>query len=170
MENRWSEQRLDELLAQPSEALVADIKRIRGDITILGAGGKMGPSLCLLLCNGIKKAGIKKKVTAVSRFSDPIAVKLLRDNGVELISCDLLDVERLYKLPEAENVIYMAGRKFGTNGEEWRTWAMNATLPAFVADKYKKSDIVVFSSGNVYPLTPVAGGGCTEKDAPAPIG
>jgi len=167
---QWTEQKLDELLTKPSAALIADIKKIKGDITVLGAGGKMGPSLCILISNAIKEAGIKKRVTAVSRFSDPLAVKLLKNNNVEIIARDLLDIKKLYRLPETENVIYMAGRKFGTAGEEWRTWAMNATLPAFIADKYKKSNIVVFSSGNIYPLVPVIGGGCTEKDAPGPIG
>ena len=166
----WTEQKLDEMLATPSSALIGDIKKIKGDITVLGAGGKMGPSLCMLVKNAAEKAGVKKKIMAISRFSDPIATKLLQDNGVTLISCDLLDTEKLRKLPEAENVIYMAGRKFGTAGEEWRTWAMNSTLPAFVAEKHKKSNIVVFSSGNVYPVAPLTNGGCTEKDAPAPIG
>jgi len=169
---QWTEQKLDALLAEPSETLISDIKKIQGDITVLGAGGKMGPTLCLLIKNAIHKAGINKRVTAISRFNggDPAAEKLLNDNGIETISCDLLDTEKLYKLPDAPNVIFMAGRKFGTMGQEWRTWAINATLPAFVADKYKKSNIVVFSSGNIYPIVPITSGGCTEKDAPGPIG
>lgn len=137
---------------------------------VLGAGGKMGPTLCVLCKNAIKKAGIKKRVIAVSRFSDPIATELLKSQGVEIIPCDLLDKEKLYALPEAENIIYMAGRKFGTDGEEWKTWAMNATLPAFVADKFKKSNIVVFSSGNIYPIVPLSSGGCRETDPIGPVG
>jgi nucleoside-diphosphate-sugar epimerase len=137
---------------------------------ILGAGGKMGPTLAILAKNAIKKAGVDKKVIAVSRFSDPIAYKYLEDNGVEIISCDLLDVEALNALPEVENVIYMAGRKFGTDGQEYLTWAMNSTLPAFVAYKFRKSNIVVFSSGNIYPIVPLSKGGCTEDDRVAPIG
>ena len=166
----WTEEKLYSMLTTPSEALIEDIKKIKGDITVLGAGGKMGPTLCLLIKNAIDKAGIIKHVIAVSRFSDSDVVSLLKANGVEMKSVDLLDIPELYKLPETENVIYMAGRKFGTDGEEWKTWAMNSTLPAFVADKYKKSDIVVFSSGNIYPITPITTAGCTENDKVGPIG
>ena len=166
----WTEEKLNELLATPSDKLVEDIAKIKGDIMVLGAGGKMGPTLCILAKNAIKKAGIEKRVIAVSRFSDPIALELLHSNGVETISADLLDHDSLEALPEVENVIYMAGRKFGTDGQEWKTWAMNATLPAFVAEKFKNSTIVVFSSGNLYPIIPLSDGGCTEADRPGPIG
>ncbi len=148
----WTEEKLNELLTAPSDALIEDIKKIKGDIMILGAGGKMGPTLCVLAKNAIKAAGIEKRVIAVSRGSDKIATKLMEDNGIEVVAMDLLDRDKLYSLPEVENVIYMAGRKFGTDGNEWQTWAMNSTLPAFVADKFKKSNIVVFSSGNIYPI------------------
>ncbi|MEG1753028.1 MAG: NAD-dependent epimerase/dehydratase family protein [Christensenella sp.] len=166
----WTEEKLNDLLTKPSTALIEDIKLIKGDIMILGAGGKMGPTLCLLAKKAIEKAGVDKRVIAVSRFTDAIATKLLTDNGIETIPCDLLDVDALRALPFAENVIYMAGRKFGTDGKEWETWAMNSTLPAFVADKFKKSNIVVFSSGNIYPLVPLASGGCTEAEKAGPIG
>ena len=166
----WTEEKLNEMLTAPSDKLVADIAKIKGDIMVLGAGGKMGPTLCLLAANAIKKAGIEKKVIAVSRFSDPIALKLLHDNGIVTISADLLDNDALNALPEVENVIYMAGRKFGTDGQEYLTWAMNSTLPAFVANKFKKSNIVVFSSGNIYPIVPLSSGGCTEDDRVSPIG
>lgn len=166
----WTEEKLDGLLTTPSEALIADMKQIRGDIMVLGAGGKMGPTLCLLAKKAIERAGIRKRVIAVSRFSDPIATGLLKDNGVETISCDLLETDQLRALPEAENIIHMAGKKFGTDGNEWQTWAMNSTLPAFVAEKFKASNIVVFSSGNIYPIVPIASGGCTEKDPVGPIG
>lgn len=166
----WTEEKLNELLTTPSDALVEDMKKIKGDIMILGAGGKMGPTLCVLAKNAFQKAGIDKRVIGVSRGSDPIATKLMKDNGIEVIAMNLLDKEKLYSLPEVENVIYMAGLKFGTNGNEWKTWAMNATLPAFVADKFKKSNIVVFSSGNIYPIVPLSSGGCTELDKPIPTG
>ncbi len=166
----WTEEKLNEMLTTPSEKLVEDVKKIKGDIMVLGAGGKMGPTLCLLAKNAIKKAGIEKRVIAVSRFSDPIALKLLHDNDIETISADLLDHDALESLPEVENVIYMAGRKFGTDGLEYLTWAMNSTLPAFVAYKFRKSNIVVFSSGNIYPIVPLASGGCTEDDRVGPIG
>lgn len=166
----WTEEKLDDLLSSPSKALVEDIKKIDGDIMVLGAGGKMGPTLCVLAKNAVKEAGIKKRVIAVSRFTDSFASELLKKQGVETISCDLLDINQLNALPEVENVIYMAGRKFGTNGEEWKTWSMNSTLPAFVAEKFKKSKIVVFSSGNIYPIVPLSSGGCSEEDAVGPIG
>ena len=167
----WTEEKLNELLTTPSDKLVEDIAKIKGDIMVLGAGGKMGPTLCLLAKNAIKKAGIEKRVIAVSRFSDQIALDLLHSNGIETISADLLDHDSLNALPEVENVIFMAGRKFGTDGgTEYLTWAMNSTLPAFVAYKFRKSNIVVFSSGNIYPIIPLAQGGCTEDDKVVPNG
>lgn len=166
----WTEEKLNEMLTTPSAKLIEDVKKIEGDIMVLGAGGKMGPTLCVLAKNAVKAAGIKKRVIAVSRFSDPIALELLHSNGVETISADLLDKESLDALPEVENIIYMAGRKFGTDGQEYLTWAMNSTLPAFVAYKFRKSNIVVFSSGNIYPIVPLSKGGCTEDDRVAPIG
>lgn len=166
----WTEEKLDTLLTTPSDALVEDVKKIKGDIMVLGAGGKMGPTLCILAKNAVEKAGVQKRVIAVSRFTDPIATELLHKNNVETISCDLLNTEQLRALPETENIIYMAGRKFGTDGSEWKTWAMNATLPAFVAEKFQKSNIVVFSSGNIYPIVPLSGGGCSEEDKVGPIG
>jgi len=166
----WTEEKLNDLLTKPSKALVEDMKKIKGDIMVLGAGGKMGPTLCVLAQNAVKEAGVDKKIYAVSRGSDPIATELMKSNGIEVIAMDLLDTEKLYALPDVENVIYMAGRKFGTDGNEWQTWAMNSTLPAFVADKFKKSNIVVFSSGNIYPIVPLSHGGCTEADRPIPNG
>lgn len=166
----WTEEKLNQLLTEPSEKLIEDMKKIQGDIMVLGAGGKMGPTLCILAKNAIQRAGIEKRVIAVSRFTDPIATELLHSHQVETISCDLLDIEKLQALPEVENIIYMAGRKFGTDGSEWMTWGMNATLPAFVAEKFKKSTIVVFSSGNVYPIVPLSSGGCCEADPVGPIG
>lgn len=166
----WTEEKLNTLLTKPSSALVEDIKKIEGDIMILGAGGKMGPTLCVLAKNAIKEAGLSKKVYAVSRGSDKIATELMKENDVEVIAMDLLDKEKLYSLPDVKNIIYMAGRKFGTDGNEWQTWAMNSTLPAFVADKFKNSNIVVFSSGNIYPIVPLSEGGCSEKDKPVPKG
>lgn len=166
----WNEEKLNELLTTPSQALIEDMKKIEGDIMVLGAGGKMGPTLCVLAKNAAKAAGVDKKIYAVSRGSDKIATELMQSNGIEVIAADLLDKEKLYALPDVENVIYMAGKKFGTDGNEWQTWAMNATLPAFVADKFKKSNIVVFSSGNIYPIVPLHSCGCTEEDHPLPNG
>ncbi len=166
----WNEEKLNELLTTPSDDLIKDIAKIKGDITVLGAGGKMGPTLCVLAKNAVKAAGIEKRIIAVSRFTDTQVKGFLEQNGVEVVSCDLLDRKSLEALEETENVIFMAGRKFGTDGSEALTWAMNSSLPAFVADKFKKSNIVVFSSGNVYPIVPLASGGCTEEDRPVPVG
>lgn len=167
---KWTEEKLDTLLTTPSRQLVDDIAKIEGDIMILGAGGKMGPTLCLLAQNAIKEAGSGSRVIAVSRFTDPIATELLEKNGVEIIPCDLLNRKAFDALPDVKNIIYMAGRKFGTDGNEWQTWSMNAVLPGMVAEKFKGANIVVFSSGNIYPLTSLASGGCTEKIKPVPVG
>jgi len=157
-------------LLQPSEVLVSEIARIDGDIIILGAGGKMGPSLAKLTKLAIDKAGINKKVIGVSRFSEPGLQDELNHFGIETHAADLLQDDQLQQLPDAPNVIYLAGTKFGTTGNEAFTWAMNTYLPGRVAEKYKNSRIVVFSTGNVYPLTPVVSGGAPEDMLPSPIG
>jgi len=166
----WTEEKLDKMLTTPSSALIEDIKKIKGDIMILGAGGKMGPTLALLAKNAIKAANIDKKVIAVSRFSDPMAVKLLKENDIEMISCDLMSDGALDKLPDAENIIYMAGKKFGTSANSAPTWAMNAWLPSLTAIRFRKSNIVVFSSGNIFPILPLSFCGATEEVIPEPIG
>lgn len=166
----WTEDKLDALLTTPSDALISDMKRLNGDIMVLGAGGKMGPTLCLLAKQAAEKVGLHKRVLAVSRFTDPIATELLQRGGVETIPCDLQDLGALQKLPSVENVIYMAGKKFGTDGNEWQTWGMNAVLPAFVSHQFRESKIVAFSSGNIYPIVPLHTGGCTEADRPGPVG
>jgi len=163
------QQEYQDLLA-PSDQLVKDISRLDGDIIILGAGGKMGPSLARLAKQAILLSGTTKKVIAVSRFSTPELVLDLNREGIETISADLLEREQLEALPAVKNVLYLAGTKFGTTGAEAFTWAMNAYLPGMVAEKFKSSNIVVFSTGNVYPLTPVVRGGAAETDAPEPLG
>jgi nucleoside-diphosphate-sugar epimerase len=146
------------------------MRAMKGDLLILGAGGKMGPSLAQRARRAADGAGVTKRIVAVSRFSDAAAEKTLRDGGIETVHADLLDFDRLGALPEAENVIFMAGRKFGSAGAPHLTWATNAALPARVAERYRHSKIVAFSSGNVYPFVPLAGGGATEETAPAPVG
>ena len=166
----WTEEKLNQMLTTPSEGLIRDVKRIDGDIMILGAGGKMGPTLALLIKNAIKEAGIHKKVIAVSRFTDEFAVKLLKDHHVETISADLMADGSLESLPEADNIIFMAGRKFGTDGQECLTWGMNAVLPSRASSRYRNSNFVVFSSGNIYPMMPCYSGGATEATPPGPVG
>ncbi|MHA4809749.1 NAD-dependent epimerase/dehydratase family protein [Flavitalea flava] len=157
-------------LLAPSDALLHDMTNTEGDIIILGAGGKMGPSLARLARQAIDQSGIKKKVIAVSRFSEPGLVMDLEESGIQTISADLLDDRQLQSLPDVKNVLYLAGTKFGTTGKESFTWAMNAYLPGRVADKYRDSNIVVFSTGNVYPFTPVVAGGASEASPPEPLG
>lgn len=157
-------------LTKPSATLIADIKKIEGDIIFLGIGGKMGPSMGKLAVDAIKAAGIQKRVIGVSRFSDKKSKAQLEAYGLETIACDLLDDEQLQALPQAKNIIYLAGNKFGTTGKEGFTWAMNAYLPGRVAEKYKDSNIVAFSSGNVLPFVPVTSGGVSEETTPEPIG
>jgi nucleoside-diphosphate-sugar epimerase len=157
-------------LLQPSDDLVADIAKTDGDIIILGVGGKMGPGLARVAKQAVDKAGINKKITGVARFSEPGLQQQLNKEGIKTISADLLDDDQLQALPEVKNVLYLAGTKFGTSGNESFTWAMNAYLPGRVAQKFKNSRIVVFSTGNVYPLVPVVGGGATEDLPPEPIG
>lgn len=137
-------------MTTPSEPLVEDVKKIKGDIMILGAGGKMGPTLAILAKNAIKKANINKRVIAVSRFSDSIARNVLESNDVEIIACDLMEEGVIDKLPNVENIIYMVGRKFGTVGNEILSWGMNTWLPVEVAKRFEKSKILAFSTGGVY--------------------
>lgn len=161
---------LEAKLAEPSEALIQDLSRVDGDIMILGVGGKMGPSLARLAMNAIREGGMNKRVIGVSRFSSEEAKRELEEAGVETIACDLLNDEELFSLPQVDNIIYMAGNKFGTTGREHFTWAMNTYLPGRVAEKFKDSRIVVFSSGNIYPFTPYGSGGANEAVMPEPIG
>ena len=161
---------LEELLSVPSAELVAMMKRLDGDIMILGIAGKMGVTMGRLALRAIREAGVTKKVIGVARFSHPEERAKLQSWGVETIVCDLLDREAVRRLPRVRNIIFMAGRKFGTEGSEAQTWAMNVLAPAYVAEHFRDSRIVVFSTGCVYPLVGVTSGGCTEETAPAPVG
>ncbi|GGF61747.1 epimerase [Paenibacillus albidus] len=161
---------LEAQLAEPSEKLIAELSVLDGDIMLLGVGGKMGPSLARLAVHAIHRAGIRKRVIGVSRFSDDESRRELEEAGVETISCDLSNEGDLQSLPEVRNIIYMAGNKFGTTGNEHFTWAMNSYLPGRVAEKFRNSRIVVFSSGNVYPFSTVGLGGVTESVMPEPKG
>jgi len=157
-------------LLEPSADLIEDIATIDGDIVVLGIGGKMGPGLARVAKQAIDKAGINKKIIGVARFSEPGLQEQLNSEGIETISADLLNEDDLQALPQEKNVLYLAGTKFGTTGKESLTWAMNSYLPGRVAQKFKNSRIVVFSTGNVYPLVPVVSGGATEDLPPEPIG
>ena len=162
--------KLEEKLAAPSAALIEDMKTLEGDLLILGVGGKMGPSLATLAKRALEAAGKNNAVVGVSRFSDSSVQQALETSGVQTIQADLLDNTSLESLPKAKNIIYMVGTKFGTTGNESFTWAMNAYLPGRVAEKYRSSRIVAFSTGNVYPYVPVLSGGATEETTPEPVG
>jgi nucleoside-diphosphate-sugar epimerase len=157
---------LDELMTRPTRAVVDDMARVDGDLLILGVAGKMGPTLARLA----KRATPARRIVGVARFSDPAVREQLAAHGIETIACDLLDRAQIAALPEAPNVIFAAGHKFGASGAPALTWAMNAHVPALVAERFKAARIVAFSTGNVYGLTPVGSGGAGEATAPAPVG
>ncbi len=161
---------LESRLSEPTGGVVQALGSLRGDIVILGAGGKMGPSLARMARRASDAAGVKRRIIAVSRFSNQALVAELKDNGVEPIPCDLLDEQAVARLPEAPNVVYMAGIKFGTTGNEPMTWALNAFLPGVACRRYRSSRFVAFSSGNVYGLVPASSRGSLETDELCPAG
>lgn len=165
-----SEEQLEERLSLPSAEDAAAMKAMQGDLMVLGVGGKMGPSLVRLAQRAAEKAGIRKRIIAVARFSDPEVRNQLEAIGVETVVCDLLEPGSIAKLPDAANVIFMAARKFGTTGAEYMTWASNTFLPGLVAERYRDSRIVTFSSGNIYPLRRLSDGGATESTPIGPEG
>ncbi|WP_435005068.1 NAD-dependent epimerase/dehydratase family protein [Tundrisphaera lichenicola] len=161
---------LDDLLSTPDEDVIEALGRVEGDILVLGVSGKMGPTLARMALRGSELAGVRRRVFGVARFSDEAAESSLLEHGIETIRCDLLDPVALDRLPDAPNVIFMAGMKFGSTGREGMTWAINTHLPGLVARRFAKSRIVAFSTGNIYGLTPVARGGSKESDTPSPQG
>lgn len=163
-------QEFERRFTEPSEDLIKDIASIEGDIIILGAGGKIGPSIARLTKKALELAGKSNRVIGVSRFSEAGLQDALQKDGIETISADILDDAQLQSLPYAPNVLYLAGTKFGTKDRQSYTWAMNAYLPGRVAEKYKDSRIVVYSTGNIYPFVDVLSGGATEDVIPNPVG
>jgi nucleoside-diphosphate-sugar epimerase len=161
---------LEELLSEPAEATVRALAKLEGDIVVLGVAGKMGPTLARMAKRAFEIADVKRRVIGVSRFSTPGLELQLREWGIETVRCDLLDHKSVAELPEAANVVYMAGMKFGSTGQESLTWAMNSYLPGLVSERYCKSRIAVFSTGNVYGLTPVSQRGSREDDPLNPAG
>ena len=157
---------LDDLLCRPSQALIDDLGQVDGDIMILGVAGKMGPTLA-----GLAKAALPgRRVIGVARFSDASVKAWLEARGIETLNCDLLDEAAIAALPKLPNIVFMAGRKFGAEGDLSLTWAMNAHVPALVAQAFADSRIVAFSTGCVYPFVPVNGKGADENLAPNPPG
>jgi nucleoside-diphosphate-sugar epimerase len=164
------EAHLEDLLSTPSTAAVDALRELPGDVVLLGVAGKMGPTLARMVRRAADAAGTARRVVGVSRFSEPGQEAALQAHGVETIRCDLLDEDAVQRLPDAPLVIYMAGRKFGSSGDESLTWAMNTWLPGIVARRYAGSRIAAFSTGNVYGLTRVGHGGSRESDLPSPVG
>lgn len=162
---------LEDDLSAPTPGVLETLRSLEGDVLVLGAGGKVGPTLSRMIRRGLNELGQKdRRVIAVSRFGSGTVSSELNRHGVETISCDLLDRQALEKLPDAPNVIFMAGQKFGTVDAPEQTWAMNALVPAYAAERYAESRIVVFSTGCVYPLVPVGGPGAREEDLLGPPG
>jgi nucleoside-diphosphate-sugar epimerase len=164
------EAHLEALLSEPTEGVIRTMGALEGNIIVLGVAGKMGPTLARMAKRASDAAGVKRRVIGASRFSSPELERRLADWGVETIRCDLLDRDALAALPDAANVVYMAGMKFGSTGQEWRTWAMNVYLPGLVAERYRTSRIAAFSTGNVYGLCSMSRGGSCEGDELNPAG
>ncbi len=161
---------LEDRLSEPSRALVADFARIEGDIVVLGAGGKLGPSLVRLAVRAAREAGTGQRIIAVSRFGNAELSAALEEAGATIVSADITDDAALRGLPDAPNVVFLVGSKFGSTGREAHTWYTNSYLPGRVAERYAKSRVVALSTGNVYPLMPVGSGGPTEDTPPSPVG
>lgn len=166
----WNEAELDAALSIPGPGLLHDLTKLDGDIMILGAGGKVGPTLSVMAKRAVNASGRPRRVIAVSRFSDPFAVALLEREHVETLSVDLTDPAQIAQLPRVKNIIYMAGRKFGTSGSACETWQMNVGVPTLVTQHFGDARYVVFSTSNVYPFSSASSGGCSEDTPPAPIG
>lgn len=157
---------LEEVLSRPSNSLVEYVKNLDGDIMILGAGGKIGPTMAMTAKRAVDEAKVKKEIIAV----DVLELDRLKAEGITTITCDMLDYNAVSQLPKAGNIVYMAGRKFGSSGSEWLTWAINVMVPHNVADVFRDSRILVFSTGCVYPVVDVYTAGSVETDTPGPVG
>ncbi len=166
-----TEQELDSALSRPAAADCQALARLTGDLLILGVSGKMGPSLALLAKRAARQAGLPNKVIGVARFSAaPETRQRLEQQGIQTIACDLLDRQAVQRLPPCPYVVLMAGRKFGASGNQPLTWATNTHLPALVAERFRDSTMVAFSTGNVYPFSNPAQGGPRETDPAGPVG
>ncbi len=168
--NTAGSDKLDRDLALPSDADIAAMGRLDGDVLVLGVSGKMGPTLARLARQASNLAGKPRRIIGVARFSGPGVRERIEGWGIEAVQADLLQRDALAALPDAPNVIFMAGHKFGTRDEPSRTWAVNAYLPALVAERFAGARIVAFSSGNVYPFSEAPGAGPSEQSPVDPVG
>ena len=153
---------LEEFMTRPTPELAADLEKAAGDLIVLGVGGKMGPTLARMA----QRAG--KRVIGVARFSEQGLREKLEHWGIECLACDLLDRAALERLPRAKNVVFMAGHKFGAAGDPSFTWAMNVAVPFMVAETFRESRIVAFSTACVYPYVGVDGSGANENTETLP--
>lgn len=163
-------EQLEDILSEPSDGVVKTLGELDGDIIVLGAGGKMGPTLARMAKQASDRAGVSRRVMAVDLFPTNEVESNLRAHGIETLRCNLLNRSEIEALPNASNVVFMVGMKFGSTGQEPLTWAINSYLPGLVCDKYQHSRIVAFSTGNIYGLSPVTLGGSVETDLPNPTG
>jgi nucleoside-diphosphate-sugar epimerase len=161
---------LDDLLSEPTPGVIETLGRLDGDLLILGVGGKMGPTLARMAVRASQAAGVKRRVVGVARFSRPELPEWLRHHGIGPLPADLLDPGQIAELPDAPNVLVMTALKFGSSGQPSETWAVNCWLPSAVCERFADSRIVGFSTGNVYPLTPISLGGSVESDPLVPVG
>lgn len=167
-----TDQEIEALLSRPTPGTIEAVRTLEGDYMVLGVGGKMGTSLALMLRRALDAAGRAARVYGVSRFSRPAAKSDLEKSGVVPISCDLADAAQVAQLPEVANVQFLAGQKFGTDSAPDETWIQNTVVPSRVAQKFRESRIVVFSTGCVYPFFPTEGEhrGATESTPVAFLG
>lgn len=166
-----TDREIETLLSTPTDGAIASARRLAGDFSILGAGGKMGTTTAVMLRRALDAAGRRDAVvTAVSRYSDPAKRAELEAQGVRTVSCDLAEPAEVERLPLAANVLYLAGQKFGTDRAPGNTWVQNTFVPALVARRFRASRLVVFSTGCVYPYAPVDGPGCRESEPVAFLG
>jgi nucleoside-diphosphate-sugar epimerase len=165
-----STEQLDDLLSAPTPGVVETLRQLDGDLLILGVGGKMGPTLAQMAARASQLAGIKRRVIGVARFSNRELPAWLKQHGVEPLAADLLDPAQVAKLPDAANIVAMTALKFGSSGRPGDTWAVNCWMSANICQRYAGSRIAAFSTGNVYPFTPITHGGSVETDPLVPVG
>jgi nucleoside-diphosphate-sugar epimerase len=165
-----NEMQLEELLSRPSEAVLRAFASQEGDWILLGVGGKMGPTLARMARRACDEVAPKQRVIGISRFTSPKSRESLEQHGIETIAGDLTDEAFLKGLPGVPNVVHMTGWKFGAATRPSQAWVTNVCLPALVCQRFRESRIMAFSTGNVYPLSMVDGGGSKECDSLGPVG
>jgi nucleoside-diphosphate-sugar epimerase len=162
---------VEESLCEPSDDLISAAAHLAGDLLILGAGGKMGPTFARMARRAFDAAGKRSRVIAVSRFTNNGLAPDLKDDGIEILSGDLCDADFVRDLPKIENILYLVGMKFGAAADAARTWMTNTYIAGLIADHFRASRIVTLSTGNIYGMVPTnMGEGSVETDLPRPDG